>query len=64
MSADRKDRGQEDRHRIDVEQETECRYWSEALGMSIGQLKSAIDEAGPRVEDVKRHLGEKSLSGA
>jgi hypothetical protein len=64
MAADSKHRGHDDRHRIDVEQETECTYWSAALGISVDQLKSAVDEAGPLVEDVKRHLDEKSLSGA
>jgi hypothetical protein len=64
MTADSKHRGRFDRHRIDVEREAECAYWSAALGISIDQLKSAVDEAGPLVEDVKRHLGEKSLSGA
>ena len=64
MSADQDHRGRRDGQRIDVEQEMQCRYWSEALGISIDQLKSAVDEAGPLIEDVKRHLGEKSLSGA
>ena len=50
-------RGTQDRQRIDVHQEHECRYWSDKLGVSPERLRQAVKQVGPLVEDVRRHLG-------
>lgn len=46
-----------DRHRIDVSQDYECRYWSERFGVTPDELKGAVSRAGPMVEDVAHELG-------
>ncbi len=46
-----------DRDRIDVNQDYECRYWSEKFHVSADELKAAVKQAGPMVKDVARHLG-------
>jgi hypothetical protein len=63
MSDNLKDRSQQDRSRIDVGQEHECRYWSEKFGVSAEQLKSAVQQVGPMAEDVEKHLRAASASG-
>lgn len=57
MPDDIKTRGQQDRQRIDVSQEHECRYWSEKFGVSPERLRRAVKEVGPMVEAVREHLG-------
>jgi hypothetical protein len=46
----------QDRDRIDVSEEHECRYWTEKLGVSYQTLKRIVAEVGPLVKDVRRHL--------
>jgi hypothetical protein len=53
----------EDRKRIDVSQEHECRYWSKKLGVSEDELKAAVTAAGPMSDDVARHLGKAKNAG-
>jgi hypothetical protein len=48
------------RKRIDVSQEHEWRYWSEKLGVSPFELREAVEAVGPMVDDVTRHLDQKS----
>jgi len=57
MPDDPRNRGQQDRQRIDVSQEHECRYWSERFGVSPERLRQAVREAGPMVNAVKEYLG-------
>lgn len=49
--------GPQDYDRINVNVESEIAYWSKEFGVSREQLAKAIEEAGPRVVDVKRQLG-------
>ncbi|HEU5019297.1 MAG TPA: DUF3606 domain-containing protein [Pseudolabrys sp.] len=51
-----------DRKRVDVHDDYECRYWSEKFGVSADELKLAISNAGDRVDDVARELGEELYS--
>jgi hypothetical protein len=46
----------QDRDRIDVSEEHECRYWTEKLGVSYQTLKKIVAEVGSRASDVRRHL--------
>jgi hypothetical protein len=56
MADDPKQTGKPDDARINVDQEHELRYWSEQLGVSRDELRKAVQDAGPMVEDVLRHL--------
>ena len=55
---------QASRESIDIQNARDLEYWSKALRITVDELKSAVDEAGPIAEDVARHLAEKSTSGA
>ena len=57
MADDLKQTGPQDGQRINVEQDHELGYWSQKLGVSREQLRSAVQAAGPMVKDVQRHLG-------
>ena len=46
----------QDRDRIDVSEEHECRYWTEKLGVSYQALKRIVAEVGPLARDVRRYL--------
>ena len=49
-------RGPKDRNRVDVDQEWECIWWSKGWGVSVKALKAAVQEVGPLVTDLDRHL--------
>jgi hypothetical protein len=51
-------RGQQDRSRINVHEEHEVRYWTEALGITRDQLVAAVQEVGPMADAVRAKLGE------
>jgi hypothetical protein len=56
MSDKPKQYGEEAGQRIDMSQERECHYWSEALGISPDQLKDAVGKVGPMVRNIRRLL--------
>jgi len=47
MADDPSKRGKQDRDRINVDQEYEVRDWAKSLGVSEGELRSAVAKAGP-----------------
>jgi hypothetical protein len=49
-------RGPADRMRINLHEEYEVRYWTAVLGVTVSELRAAVDEVGPMVADVRRHL--------
>lgn len=51
-------RGQQDRSRINVHEEHEVRYWTEALGITRDQLVAAVREVGPMADAVRAKLGQ------
>jgi hypothetical protein len=57
MSDDRTKKGQQDRSRIDVNEDYELRYWTKELGVSPDVLKSAVQKVGPTAKAVREHLG-------
>lgn len=57
MSDDLKNRGQQDRLRVNVHEEHEVRYWTEKWGVSKEQLQKAVAEVGPMAVDVQKKLG-------
>jgi hypothetical protein len=56
MTDNLKKRGGQDRTRIDVSQEHELRAWSDKLGVSPTELRSAVAAAGDRADKVEQHL--------
>jgi hypothetical protein len=45
--------------RIDVNQEQECRYWAERLGVYPGALKEAVIAVGDALDDLWRYIDER-----
>lgn len=57
MSDDLNKRGQPDRSRINVHEEHEVRYWTEALGVTREELERAVEQVGVSASAVREHLG-------
>jgi len=57
MSDDLKNRGAQDRARINVNEEHELRYWTKELSVTEAQLREAVKAVGVSVDAVKKHLG-------
>jgi hypothetical protein len=43
---------------IRVDDESEVRKWAHILGVTADQLREAVRQVGPQVNDVKARLGE------
>lgn len=56
MSDDPNNTGSPDRDRIDLNEDHELRYWSEALGVTRERLRSVVEAVGTSVAAVRRHL--------
>jgi len=56
MSDDRKNRGSQDRSRINTSEDYEVRYWSNKFGVSADQLKAAVKKVGNSAEAVEKEL--------
>ena len=56
MSDNLNDRGQQDRSRINVNEDWEVRYWTRELGVTKEELEKAVQQAGPSVTAVRQHL--------
>ncbi|MEN4903115.1 DUF3606 domain-containing protein [Luteimonas sp. TWI1416] len=57
MSDDKRKTGAADRDRINVDEDDELRYWTQALDVTPEQLREAVAAVGPMAADVRRHLG-------
>ena len=57
MSDDKNNRGQQDRSRININEDYELAYWTKELGVSREELRLAVDIAGPSADAVRRQLG-------
>jgi len=57
MSDDLSKRGQQDRCRINIHEEHEVRYWTEALGVTREELQRAVEQVGVSASAVREHLG-------
>ena len=42
--------------RINVDESYEVRHWAKQLGVSIQQLRAAIEQVGPLVDAIRHHL--------
>lgn len=57
MPDDTTNRGAQDRARINVNEDHEVRYWTQALGVSEEKLREAVAEVGVSADAVRQHLG-------
>jgi hypothetical protein len=46
----------QDEFLINLDQEWECRWWSNELGVTPEQIRVAIEKVGPRSKAVREHL--------
>lgn len=53
---DLKNRGPQDRSRINVNEDWELRYWTKEFGVTAEQLRAAVQKVGVMRTDVERHL--------
>lgn len=56
MSDDMKNRGPQDRGRINLSEEHEVRYWTQALGIDKERLAAAVKAVGSSADRVREHL--------
>lgn len=57
MADDKSIRGPADAARINVNEEHELRYWTQALGVTEQKLRAAVAAAGVMAKDVRTYLG-------
>ncbi|MDM0022322.1 DUF3606 domain-containing protein [Variovorax saccharolyticus] len=57
MPDDTSNRGAQDRARINVNEDHEIRYWTQALGVTQAQLREAVAAVGVGADAVRQHLG-------
>jgi hypothetical protein len=62
MSDDTTQRGPSDRSRINLTQEHEVRYWTQALGVSEAELSRAVGAVGSSADKVREFLRAKGGS--
>lgn len=56
MSDDLKNRGEQDRLRINVHEEHEVRYWTKELNVTRDELERAVKAVGVMAADVRKYL--------
>lgn len=59
MTDDLKNRGAQDRARVNVNEAHEVQYWTRELGVSEAQLKAAVQAVGVSAEAIRQHLAKK-----
>ena len=59
MSDDKTKRSPQDAARINVHEDYEVRYWTEALGVSEETLKDAVNRAGTSADAVRQYLSDR-----
>jgi hypothetical protein len=57
MSDNPKQKGRQDRSRINMSEDYEVRYWSKKFGVSAEELKAAVKKVGNSAEAVQKELG-------
>lgn len=56
MTDDKTDRGPQDRSRINLSEDYEVRYWTNALGVSEARLRELVDRVGSSANAVREAL--------
>jgi len=59
MPDDPKNVGKQDDTRINVNQQHEVTYWSKELNVTPEELRKAVEQVGPMVGAVRKHLQKK-----
>lgn len=59
MSDNPKDRGPQDRSRINVNEDYEVRYWTKELGVSEERLRQLVKDHGVSAEAIRSAIGSK-----
>jgi len=57
MADDLKNRGAQDRSRVNIHEDYEVQYWTKKWGVSKEQLAAAVQKAGVSAEAVAPQLG-------
>lgn len=57
MADDRTKIGPADSSRINVNEDYEVAYWTEALGVTKGKLNEAVEAVGTSASAVRKYLG-------
>lgn len=57
MAEDFSNRGPQDRAKINVTEDHEVQYWTDALGVTEETLRIAVAAAGTSAQNVRDHLG-------
>jgi hypothetical protein len=57
MADDLKNRGAQDRSRVNVHEDHEVRYWTQKWNVTREQLVAAVGKAGVSVDAVAKELG-------
>ena len=57
---DKHQRAPQDGQRINLSEDYEVKYWTEALGVSAEKLRETVRRVGPMANDVREALGRKS----
>ncbi|QTH17073.1 DUF3606 domain-containing protein [Pseudomonas corrugata] len=57
MGDDLRNRGPQDRARVNTSETWEVNYWCNEFGVTEEQLKAAVKAVGPMVVDVRKKLG-------
>jgi len=60
MTDDKRNRGQPDRSKIDMEENYEVQYWTKHLGVSREELQRAVDKVGNSAAAVRKELGKEA----
>lgn len=55
---DLKNRGQQDRSKINMHEEHEVKYWTKQLNVSKDELQQAVDKVGNSAAAVRKQLGQ------
>jgi hypothetical protein len=58
MMDDLKNRGQQDRSKINMHEEHEVKYWTKQLNVSKDELQQAVDKVGNSAAAVRKQLGQ------
>ncbi len=56
MSDNLKDRGPQDRSRVNVSEDWEVQYWTREFGVNEDQLRKAVQKVGPSADAVRKEL--------
>jgi hypothetical protein len=55
---DLKNKGQQDRSKINMHEDHEVKYWTRQLGVTKEQLQNAVDKVGNGAAAVRKQLGQ------